>query len=71
MPTEHMTPAPKWKKSTRSGGNSGQCVQAAFNIVPHVLVGDSKVPDGPALAVAPGDWVTFTAAAKAGRFARS
>jgi uncharacterized protein DUF397 len=54
-----------WRKSTRSNG-SGACVEVARNIDGIVAVRDSKDPDGPALVVAPADWMAFTSAIKAG-----
>jgi hypothetical protein len=57
-----------WRKATRSD-NDGQCVEVAQ--VPGVTgVRDSKDAPGPALAVTPTDWHTFTTAAKAGTFTR-
>ena len=54
-----------WRKSTRSNG-SGACVEVARNIDGIVAVRDSKDPEGPALVVAPADWMAFTSAIKAG-----
>ncbi len=56
-----------WRKSTRSNG-SGACVEVARNIGGIVAVRDSKDPEGPALVVAPADWMAFTSAIKAGSF---
>jgi uncharacterized protein DUF397 len=38
----------RWRKSSRSGGNGGQCVELAHT---RDAVRDSKNPDGPVLAV--------------------
>ena len=38
-----------WHKSTRSGGNGGDCVEVAVNLPGIVAVRDTKDPDGPAL----------------------
>ncbi|GLZ75955.1 hypothetical protein Afil01_07620 [Actinorhabdospora filicis] len=55
-----MKPGP-WRKSSRSGGNQGQCVEARTDVVT-VDVRDSKLGDAsPILAVAPADWRGFLA----------
>lgn len=56
-----------WRKSTRSGGNGGDCVEVARILPGAVAVRDSKNPDGPVLAVAPAEWRDFLADVKAGR----
>lgn len=38
----------RWRKSSRSGGNGGSCVEIAHT---RTAVRDSKNPDGPVLAV--------------------
>ncbi|RKF26518.1 DUF397 domain-containing protein [Micromonospora globbae] len=53
-----------WRKSIRSGGNGGNCVEVATNLPGVVAVRDSKDPDGPALAFSPATWTAFVAAAK-------
>lgn len=58
--------APEWSKSSRSNGNANCVEVAAAGGV--VGMRDSKDPGGPVLAVTPGGWVAFLAAAKAGRF---
>ncbi|MEO3781452.1 DUF397 domain-containing protein [Micromonospora sp. B11E3] len=50
----------RWRKSTRSGGNGGECVEVADNLPGLVAVRDSKDPAGPALTFAPAAWVSFT-----------
>jgi uncharacterized protein DUF397 len=37
----------KWRKSIRSGGNGGDCVEVARNLPGVVAVRDSKDPHGP------------------------
>ncbi|MEV0329753.1 DUF397 domain-containing protein [Micromonospora echinospora] len=49
-----------WRKSTRSGGNGGECVEVADNLPGLVAVRDSKDPSGPALTFAPDAWAAFT-----------
>lgn len=59
----------KWRKSSRSGGNNGggsNCVEVA-SVRDAVLVRDSKDPDGPRLAVSPGAFTAFAAAAGSGQ----
>ncbi|MEU7279106.1 DUF397 domain-containing protein [Streptomyces sp. NPDC045431] len=51
-----------WHKSSYSGNTGGECVEVAA--CPHaVQVRDSKVSDGPTIAVAPGAWAAFVAGA--------
>jgi len=49
----------KWRKSTRSGPNGGDCVEVAGNLPGVVGVRDSKDPTGPALAFEPAAWRAF------------
>ncbi|MFY1688965.1 DUF397 domain-containing protein [Plantactinospora sp. WMMB782] len=48
-----------WRKSTRSNGHSGNCVEVADNLPAVVGVRDSKDPDGPALTFATQAWRSF------------
>jgi hypothetical protein len=57
-----------WRKSSRSAGNGGDCVEVARNLPGAVAVRDSKDPDGPKLTFAPDEWVAFTAGIKTGEF---
>lgn len=54
----------QWRKSTRSGGNGGACVEVADNLPGVVGVRDSKDPSGPHLTFAPEAWRTFVNLAK-------
>jgi hypothetical protein len=49
----------RWRKSTRSGGNGGECVEVADNLPGVVAVRDSKDPQGPVLAFTPSAWASF------------
>ncbi|MFG2377365.1 DUF397 domain-containing protein [Streptomyces sp. NPDC048504] len=49
-----------WFKSSYSGGNATECVEAALDPT-CVLVRDSKHPEGPHLAVSERAWVNFMA----------
>ena len=57
-----------WRKSARSGGTGGNCVEVACNVPRVVAVRDSKDPEGPRLAFTPDEWRVFTAGVKAGEF---
>lgn len=58
----------RWRKSSRSNGNGGACVEVAGNLPGVVAVRDSKDPHGPALAFTPDGWHAFTGAVKRGEF---
>ncbi|MEU8371763.1 DUF397 domain-containing protein [Micromonospora sp. NPDC048894] len=49
----------RWRKSTRSSGNGGNCVEVADNLPGVIAVRDSKDPDGPTLTFTPAAWHTF------------
>ncbi|WP_431916391.1 DUF397 domain-containing protein [Micromonospora wenchangensis] len=49
----------RWRKSTRSSGNGGNCVEVADNLPGVVAVRDSKDPTGPALTFTPTAWRSF------------
>jgi hypothetical protein len=56
-----------WKKSSKSGGNGGECVEVRrYNGA--VQVRDSKDPDGPVLTFSPQQWAEFVTAAVNGEF---
>lgn len=59
-----------WRKSSRSSGNGGQCVEVAINLPDVVAVRDSKNPQGPKLLFAPAEWRTFVDGVKIGEFDR-
>ncbi|MEU1396965.1 DUF397 domain-containing protein [Micromonospora zamorensis] len=48
-----------WRKSTRSAGNGGECVEVADNLPGIVAVRDSKDPHGPALTFTSAAWASF------------
>ena len=48
-----------WRKSSRSNGLGGDCVEVADNLPGVVGVRDSKDPTGPALAFTPTAWRSF------------
>ncbi|MGX4657413.1 DUF397 domain-containing protein [Micromonospora sp. SCSIO 07396] len=49
----------RWRKSTRSSGNGGNCVEVADNLPGMIAVRDSKDPAGPALTFTPTAWRSF------------
>jgi len=49
----------RWRKSSRSSGNGGNCVEVADNLPGLVAVRDSKDPSGPALTFTPTAWRAF------------
>ncbi|WP_088991331.1 DUF397 domain-containing protein [Micromonospora chokoriensis] len=49
----------RWRKSSRSSGNGGACVEVADNLPGVVGVRDSKDPAGPALTFTPTAWRAF------------
>jgi hypothetical protein len=59
-----------WHKSTRSGGNGGDCVEVAVNLPGVVAVRNSKDRDGDTLTFTPGDWRDFLAGVRDGEFDR-
>ena len=59
----------RWRKSSHSSTNGGECIEVGT--APRtVAVRDSKDPEGPKLAFAPGRWQAFTRAVKNDRAAR-
>jgi hypothetical protein len=52
-----------WRKSSRSSGNSGNCVEVADNLPGVVGVRDSKDPTGPMLTFGPYAWRVFVRSA--------
>ncbi|MFG1953865.1 DUF397 domain-containing protein [Micromonospora sp. NPDC048830] len=55
---------PQWRKSTKSGGNGGACVEVADNLPGVVLVRDTKDRDGGTLHFGPRSWRAFVDLAK-------
>ena len=56
-----------WRKSTRSNGNSGNCVEIAM-VNDVVGLRDSKDPQGPVLVSSPSEWAGFVGGLKDGQF---
>lgn len=53
-----------WRKSSRSNGLGGDCVEVADNLPGVVGVRDSKDPHGPVLTFTPAAWRSFLEYAK-------
>lgn len=53
-----------WRKSSRSNGLGGNCVEVADNLSGVVGVRDSKDPHGPVLTFTPAAWRSFLTYAK-------
>lgn len=53
-----------WRKSSRSNGLGGDCVEVADNLPGVVGVRDSKDPHGPVLTFTPASWRSFLEYAK-------
>ncbi|WP_432186617.1 DUF397 domain-containing protein [Streptomyces sp. Tue6028] len=51
----------RWRKSSYSNGEGGDCVEVAAGVPGVVPVRDSKVPDGPALVFPSAAWAGFVA----------
>ncbi|WEO97182.1 DUF397 domain-containing protein [Streptomyces sp. FXJ1.172] len=58
--TPQPVPDQAWFKSSYSGGNATECVEAVF-ISNGVRIRDSKQPLGPCLAVSTEAWSSFVA----------
>ncbi|MER7818010.1 DUF397 domain-containing protein [Streptomyces sp. NPDC096153] len=71
--SEHVVPdaAPGWRKSSYSGGSSGECLEVNDSSAARVPVRDSKNPHGPALVFGPSAWTAFVGALKANPLDRS
>ncbi|MFF5230703.1 DUF397 domain-containing protein [Dactylosporangium sp. NPDC000521] len=63
----HDLTGARWRKSTRSGGNGGNCVEVADNLPGIVAVRDSKDPNGPALIFETAAFVAFVDGLKGDR----
>jgi Domain of unknown function (DUF397) len=57
----------EWRKSTRSGPWTDNCVEVAF-VGDAIAVRDSKRPNGPVLLFTPSEWDAFVDGAKDGEF---
>jgi len=58
-------PTTVWRKSSRSNGAGGECVEVA-NVRPGIAIRDSKDPSGPSLSLEAQQWTTLLRSIKAG-----
>ncbi|WP_424536293.1 DUF397 domain-containing protein [Sphaerisporangium viridialbum] len=58
----------RWRKSSRSGNNGGECVEVATNLPEVVALRDSKNPTGPVLLLTPSGWRAFLSGVKGSQF---
>ncbi|MGW0560159.1 DUF397 domain-containing protein [Streptomyces sp. NPDC003016] len=54
----------RWRKSTYSNGQGGDCVEIADGFPELAPVRDSKSPDGPVLLFPAGAWAAFVGGLK-------
>ncbi|GAA2408440.1 DUF397 domain-containing protein [Actinomadura vinacea] len=55
--------APKWRKSSRSNSQAGECVEAA-GLADTVAIRDSKDPNGPTLTLPSTTWRSLLSSIK-------
>ena len=53
-----------WRKSSRSNGQGGNCIEVADNLPGRVFVRDTKDRDGGTLTFGPAAWSAFVELAK-------
>ncbi|WP_327367621.1 DUF397 domain-containing protein [Streptomyces sp. NBC_01217] len=63
LSTPHFAKPLSWFKSSYSGGNTTECVEAA-RLPQAVAVRDSKTPDGPVLTFGNTSWSGFVTAVR-------
>ncbi|MFE2931524.1 DUF397 domain-containing protein [Streptomyces sp. NPDC059221] len=61
LPVPHCPATPRWFKSSYSGANTTECVEAA-RLPQATAVRDSKAPDGPILMFSNASWNGFLTA---------
>jgi hypothetical protein len=57
----------QWRKSSRSQGGQGECVEMSTNVTDVTLVRDSKDPEGPRLTLGRFELAAFLSNVKASR----
>ncbi|MFC9390873.1 DUF397 domain-containing protein [Streptomyces venezuelae] len=66
METNQTLAGARWRKSSYSGDNGGECIEVA-DLAAHIAVRDSKNPGGPAFLATPAAFTAFVSAAVEGR----
>lgn len=61
---EHL----RWRRSSYSSGQGGNCVEVAELATGDRVVRDSKDPDGTVLRITAAQWLVFTASVRDGMF---
>ncbi|MFD8425994.1 DUF397 domain-containing protein [Streptomyces coelicoflavus] len=56
---EYDLSAARWRKSTYSNGDGGNCLEVTDGVPGVIPVRDSKVTDGPVVVVGSGAWTAF------------
>jgi hypothetical protein len=64
----NIPPEVKWRTSSHTGGDGGNCVEVATNVPALVIVRDSKDRGGPVLVFGRDAWGDFLGEVKGGRF---
>ncbi|GEB50096.1 DUF397 domain-containing protein [Streptomyces cacaoi] len=62
----YLGEAVRWRKSSHSNPDGGQCVEVADGLAAVVPVRDSKFPQGPVLSFPAGGWAAFVSAVGGG-----
>lgn len=61
MNRPHELRSARWRKSSHSNAEGGECVEVADSLPGLVPVRDSKLPGGPVLLVSADAWTSFIA----------
>ncbi|WP_318198039.1 DUF397 domain-containing protein [Streptomyces sp. MCL20-2] len=65
MPSTSSNESPRWFKSSHSGGNATECVEAA-HLGEGTAIRDSKATEGGSLLFQPHSWASFVSALQDG-----
>jgi hypothetical protein len=66
MPSTSSSETQSWFKSSHSGGNTTECVEAA-HLSNSTAIRDSKATEAGSLLFQPGSWASFVSALQDGR----